>query len=376
MKQTIKATRPEMASYEEYVDEIRSVWDTGAMTNNGPKVQLFAEKLRAYTNCPNVELFVNGHASLAAAIKAMELPQGTEVLTSPFTFVSTPNAIEQCGLTPVFCDIDDTYNIDIDSIRRNITSRTSAIVTPHIFGIPCHVKEIESIAKEYGIKVIYDGAQAFGTKINGRNIAEFGDAVMFSFHAIKVFNAIEGGALAYRDAGLKAKLELYRNFGISYGATNDVEVSGFNAKMTEFSAAMGLVNLPHVEETIARRKQLARHYREVFEEIPGVETYRYEESIDYNYAYFPVVIDAGKTGMTRDEIWFALKENGVETRKLYDVLTCDYSFYKSKPYKRDIRYAREMTEKCLDFPMYSSLREEDVDYIGEVLKKEFGKKCF
>lgn len=375
MEKIIKATKPEMASYEEYIEEIKPIWETGSMTNNGPKTRLFREKLKAYTGCANLELFVNGHASLVTALKALELAEGTEVLTSPFTFASTTNAIEQCGLVPVFCDIDDTYNIDIDSIKRNLTVNTGAIVTPHIFGIPCHVEEIERIAREYGLKVIYDGAQAFGTKINGKNIAEFGDAVMFSFHAIKVFNAIEGGALTYQDAMLKEKLELYRNFGITYGSVNDVALSGYNAKMTEFSAAMGLVNLPHVEETIARRKQLAEHYKEVLEEIDGIGTYRYEENIDYNYAYFPVIIDAEKTGKTRDEIWDELRENGVETRKLYDRLTCDYTYYQRKAYRRDVRYAEEMTKKCLDFPIYSSLAEEDIDYIGKMLKTISKKVC-
>ena len=368
-KGILKAVQPEMASYKEYIDEIRDIWDTRNMTNNGLKVQMFAEKLRSYMGCANVDLFVNGHSSLTVALKALEIPKRMEVLTSPFTFVSTTNAIEQCGLIPVFCDIDDTYNIDIDSIKRNITSKTVAIVTPHIFGIPCHVEEIKKIAEEYNLKVVYDGAQAFGTKIKGKNIAEFGDMTMFSFHAIKVFNAIEGGELAYRDADLKEKLELYRNFGISYGDTNDVVLSGYNAKMTEFSAAMGLVNLPHVEKNIARRKQLAQHYKEVLESIHGFRLYQYEEQIDYNYAYFPVIIDSDKTGKTRDEIWKELRDNGVETRKLYDTLTCDYTFYKDKDYRRDVKYAKEMTTKCLDFPIYSSLEAEDIDYIGDALRK-------
>ena len=359
---------PEMASYELYVEEIKSIWNTGSMTNNGPKVRHFREELSKYMKCPNVELFVNGHSSILIALKALDFPQGGEVLTSPFTFVSTTNAIVQSGFVPVFCDIDETYNIDVDSIRRNITSKTCAIVTPHIFGIPCHVKEIEEIAKEYNLKVVYDGAQAFGTKINGKSIAEYGDATMFSFHAIKIFNAIEGGALVYKDMKLKEKLELYRNFGISYGTTNDVQVLGINAKMTEFSAAMGIINLPQLDGVIGRRKELAEHYRKVFDSIPGISIYPYEDHIDYNYAYFPVIVEAEKYGKTRDEVWNDLRQYHIETRKLYDTLTCDFSYYKDKSYKRDVKYATEMTRKCLDFPMYSSLMEEDIDYIGEMLQ--------
>lgn len=369
MERIIKASKPEMAPYEAYIEEIKSIWETGSMTNNGPKVIQLRDKLKEYTHCQNVDLFVNGHSAMLIALTSLELPEGGEVLTSPFTFVSTTNAIVQCGLSPVFCDIDDTYNIDIDSIRRNITLKTCAIVTPHIFGIPCHVQEIEEIAKEYNLKVVYDGAQAFGTKIDGKNIAEFGDVTMFSFHAIKVFNTVEGGALVYRNGELKEKLELYRNFGISYADTNDVVVGGINAKMTEFSAAMGLVNLPRVDDVIDRRKELAGYYQKVFKDIEGIRIYPYESDIDYNYAHFPIIIDAAKTGKSRDQIWEELGRNGIETRKLYDILTCDFSYYKDKPYRRDIRYAQEMTKKCLDFPMYSSLTEDDINYIGEILRK-------
>lgn len=372
MEKIIKATRPEMPSYEEYIAEIASIWDEGSMTNNGPKVQRLRKELCTYLRCANADLFVNGHTSSLIALKSLELPEGGEVLTSPFTFVSTTNAIIQVGLVPVFCDIDSTYNIDIDSLRRNITSKTCAIFTPHIFGIPCHVKEIEAIAQEYNLKVIYDGAQAFGTKIGGKNIVQYGDITMFSLHAIKIFNAVEGGLLTYKDVNLKQKFELYRNFGISYGDTNDVEVAGVNAKMTEFSAAMGLVNLPRVDGIIRRRKQLAEHYRKVMDGISGISTYPYEKSIDYNYAYFPVIIDKDKCGVSRDELWAELGKRNVGTRKLYDRLTCDFSCYRDKPYRRDVRFAVEMTKKCLDFPMYSSLTEEDIDYIGEVLKKIIG----
>lgn len=369
MQRIIKATKPEMASFEAYAEEIQSIWSEGCMTNNGPKVRKLREEIASYLKCSNIDLLVNGHTALLIALKVLELPQGGEVLTSPFTFVSTTNAIVQSGLEPVFCDIDDTYNIDLQSIKRNITNKTCAIVTPHIFGIPCHVEEIEKIATEYGLKVIYDGAQAFGTKINGKSVASYGDMTMFSFHAIKIFNAIEGGALVYRDESLREKLEVNRNFGITYGEINDVITDGINAKMTEFSAAMGLVNLPEVDYTIARRKELAEYYKEVFSSVPGISTYSYEECIDYNYAYFPVRIDSKKYGKTRDEVWLRLKECGVETRKLYDRLTCDFSYYKNKSYRRDVRYAKEMTGKCLDFPMYSSLEKEEIEYIGKCLRE-------
>lgn len=369
MKKIIKATMPEMASYEAYIEEIKSIWDDGAMTNNGPKARKFREELISYMGCENAEVFVNGHSALLAAIKSLDLPVGGEVLTSPFTFVSTTNAIVQCGLIPVFCDIDDSYNISVESIKRNITKNTCAIITPHIFGIPCHIDEIQKIADNYGIKVIYDGAQAFGTKVNGTNIGNFGDITMFSFHAIKIFNAIEGGALSYRDASLREKLELYRNFGIVYGETTDVAVEGFNAKMTEFSAAMGLVNLPYLDENIAKRKKLAEYYMKVLSEIPGINTYNYDRAIDYNYAYFPVLIDEKKTKKTRDQIREMLAAEGVQTRKLYDMLTCDYTIYRDADYKRDTKYAEQIAKKCIDFPIYTELTYDDIGRIGSILKE-------
>lgn len=369
MERIIKATRPEIATYEEYVKEIESIWDTGYMTNNGPKVKCLKETLSRFMGCQNLELYVNGHSALLIALTALGLPKCGEVLTSPFTFISTTNAIVQSGLTPVFCDIDETYNIAIESIRRNITPKVCAIVVPHIFGIPCHVEEIQNIAKEYNLKVIFDGAQAFGTKINGKNIGQFGDITMFSLHAVKIFNAIEGGILAYRDPELGPRLKLYKNFGIAYSSTNDVVIEGVNAKMTEFSAAMGLVNLPKLDSVIKRRKKLAEYYTEILNDINGIRTYSYESHIDYNYAYFPVIIDSEKAGKSRERIWSELKANGIETRKLYDVLTCDFSCYRNKNYRRDIKFATEIAKKCLDFPIYSSLTEEEINYIGKVLKK-------
>lgn len=359
----IRATKPEMASYEEYIAEISSIWDEGIMTNNGPKVQKFKKKLVSYMNCKNAEVFVNGHSAILIGIKALNLPVGSEVLTSPFTFISTTNAIIQCGLVPVFCDIDETYNISIESIKKNITLNTSAIIAPHIFGIPCHVKEIAEIAKQYDLKVIYDAAQAFGTKIDGINIGCFGDISMFSLHAVKVFNAIEGGVLTYIDPKLRDKMELYRNFGISYGDSQDVLLDGFNAKMTEFSAAMGLINLPYLDKNIEKRKKLVEYYIAAFSEIPGIVTYNYQKNIDYNYAYFPVMIEKEKIGKSRDEISAELRKSGIQTRKLYETLTCDYTFYCRKGYRRDTKFAEEIAMKCIDFPLYTDLKIQDINKI-------------
>lgn len=363
----IKATMPVMPAYDEYIEEIKSIWTTGIMTNNGEKTQAFKNALCQYMKHDKLDLFVNGHSALMLAIKAMALKG--EVITSPFTFVSTTNAIVQNGLTPVFADIDDSYNLNPDKLESLITEHTSAIIAPHIFGIPCDVERIKQIADRHNLKVIYDGAQAFGTKIRGKAIGTFGDATMFSFHAIKVFNSIEGGMLAYKDERLQRYLELYRNFGISYNeAGNDVEVIGMNAKMNEFQAAMGIVNLSLLEREIEKRKHIAQLYFQQIKDIEGITTYQYADHIDYNYGYFPIKIFA-EYGKSRDEVYECLKKNGIGSRKLYNVLTCDYSCYKDKGYKKETDYADKIKEICLDLPIYGQLTENEVSYICDTLRK-------
>ncbi len=366
-KVEIKATRPVMPELSSYVQEIQSIWASGIMTNNGEKVKKFGEMLADYLKCKNVDLFVNGHSALLLAIKAMDL-EG-EVITSPFTFVSTTNAIIQSGLTPVFGDIDESYNLCPDGIEELITSNTCAIITPHIFGIPCDVERIEEIAKKYGLKVIYDGAQAFGTRIKGKAVCAYGDITMFSFHAIKVFNSIEGGALVYQDSALHRSLELCRNFGVSYGEeSNDVLACGMNAKMNEFQAAMGIVNLPLHDTEVAKRKRLAQMYCECLKDIEGIHTYSYKKDIDYNYAYFPIKVTE-EYGMSRDELWKKLKGFGIETRKLYDKLTCDYSCYKNRDYVRKTEYADRIKDITLDLPMYGTLVDEEIIDICRIIKE-------
>ncbi len=366
MDRVIKPTQPVMPDMDKYIKEIGAIWDTGIMTNNGDKVNRLREMLADYMGCRNIDLFVNGHSALQIAIQALQL-EG-EAITSPFTFVSTTNAIIQNGLTPVFGDIDDTYNLSVESIEELVTDRTSAIITPHIFGIPCNVERIEEVAVKHNLKVIYDGAQAFGTKIRGKSIGCFGDVTMFSFHAIKIFNSIEGGMLSYKNMKLQRTFELYRNFGISYGEMGtDVEVVGMNAKMNEFQAAMGIVNLPGLDDEIKKRKGLAEAYCECLKDVTGVQTYPYDADIDYNYAYFPVRITEDY-GISRDELWLRLKEKGIGTRKLYDKLTCDYSCYQGTEYRRNSQYADKIKGMALDLPIYGTLSETDVAYICNEMK--------
>lgn len=362
MQLIIKPTQPSMPDYESYIKEIKDIWDTKILTNNGPKVQKFQKYIQKYLDCKNADLFVNGHSALMIAIRALNLHG--EVLTSPFTFVSTINAIVQNGLTPVFCDIDDSYNVDVRKLEAQITEKTCAIIVPHIFGIPCKVKTIEQLAEKYHLKVVYDGAQAFGTKIEGRHIGTYGDVTMFSLHAIKVYNSIEGGLLTYSDGSLHKQFELYRNFGIEYHeAENDVSVCGFNAKMNEFQAAMGILSLHLVEHEIEKRKALSQIYIQKLEQIEGITTYSYNKEINYNYAYFPVRILEKKFGLSRDKLFLRLKEKGIITRKLYSTLCCDYSCYKEKGFKGDVSHARLIAEEALDLPLYGTLLPEEVELI-------------
>lgn len=365
----IQATRPELPPYEAYTNEIRDIFETGHLTNNGIKLQKLREMLIERIGCENAELFVNGHAALVLAIEALGLPEGGEVLTSPFTFASTTNAIVQCKLEPVFCDIDDTYNISVESIHRNITEKTCAIVAPHIFGIPCAVNQIAEIAKQHNLKVVYDAAQAFGTKIDGIDIGCFGDVTMFSMHAIKVFNSVEGGLLTFRNFGLKERLEAARNFGFPQSDKENALLCGINAKMDEFRAAMGIVNLPYVDTNIGKRKRLAEKYADALSHIPGVTTYPYEGHISYNYAYFPVRIDQNAFGITRDELHKKLADRGIGTRKLYSTLTCDFKSFSDNAYRQDVSYARVLSDKSLDLPLYSALTESEIDYIAKAMEE-------
>ena len=366
MADIIKPTQPSLPDYDAYIREIKDIWDTKLLTNNGPKVRKLQHRIREYMGCRNADSFVNGHSALTIAIQALHL-QG-EVLTSPFTFISTTNAIVQNGLTPVFCDIDDSYNIDPKMLEEHISEKTSAIIVPHIFGIPCKIDEIERIAIKYQLKVVYDGAQAFGTKVSGKHIGRYGDITMFSLHAIKVFNSIEGGLLTYGDDTLQEAFSLYKNFGISYYETgSDVILPGINAKMNEFQAAMGILGLDLVEKEIETRKTLAHIYIDRLSGVEGIDTYPYEKGIDYNYAYFPVRIKEESFGIGRDELFSRLKKEGIITRKLYDTLCCDYSCYKERGYLLDVTHARKIAKEALDLPLYGTLQPGEVEHICDVI---------
>ena len=359
-------TRSSMPSMTEYIEEIASLWESHWLTNMGAEHRKLEEGIKAYLGVENVALFCNGHLALECALEAMGLPKGSEVITTPFTFASTVHAISRVGLVPVFADIrSDDYTIDPESIERLVTSRTSAIVPVHVYGNLCDVDTIQSIADSHGLKVIYDAAHAFGVKMGEKSVASFGDASMFSFHATKVFNTIEGGAVCFRDSSLYPLLNQWKNFGII--GPESVEYVGGNAKMNEFCAAMGVCNLRHVDSEIAKRGEVERRYREHLADVPGVRLVEPQPGITSNHAYMPVVFDEAAFGVGRNDVFAALDVAGVGARKYFYPLASDYDCYRSVYSSERTPVAKWVSDRVLTLPMYADLALENVDRICNVI---------
>ena len=362
MKQ-IQVTRSSMPEFEEYIEEIRELWDTHWLTNMGTKHKNLESQLLYYLNVPNITLFTNGHLALECIIAALDL-RG-EVITTPFTFASTTHAIVRNGLKPVFCDINpDDYTIDVEKIESLITEKTSAIIPVHVYGNVCDIEAIDRIAKKHNLKVIYDAAHTFGVTVNGQGVGTFGDASMFSFHATKVFNTIEGGAVTYNDSSIKQVLNDLKNFGITGPET--VEYVGGNAKMNEFQAAMGICNLRHVNGEIIKRKKVVERYIENLKDITGIKLSKEQVDVESNYAYFPVVFDGYK--MTRDGVFEKLKDNDIVARKYFYPLTNSFECYKDRYDVNETPVAKYIAERVLTLPLYADLALEDVDRICEIIK--------
>lgn len=363
MNKKIQVTRSSMPEFEEYIEEIRELWDTHWLTNMGTKHKNLESQLLDYLNVPNITLFTNGHLALECIIAALNL--SGEVITTPFTFASTTHAIVRNGLKPVFCDINpDDYTIDVEKIESLITEKTSAIIPVHVYGNVCDIEAIDRIAKKHNLKVIYDAAHTFGVTVNGQGIGTFGDASMFSFHATKVFNTIEGGAVTYNDSSIKQVLNDLKNFGITGPET--VEYVGGNAKMNEFQAAMGICNLRHVDGEIEKRKAVVYRYISNLGSIEGIKLSKVQEGVKPNYAYFPVVFDRYKK--TRDEIFEALKTQDIFARKYFYPLINDFDCYKNKYSSDDTPIAKYIADRVLTLPLYADLDLESVDRICEIIK--------
>ncbi len=363
---TINVTRSSMPDYEEYCEEIKELWDSRWLTNMGAKHVQLQKDLEKYLDTPHVTLYTNGHLALEHAIAAMNFPKGSEVITTPFTFVSTTHAIVRNGLVPVFCDVNDVdYTIDTTKIEALITEKTVAIVPVHVYGNLCNVEEIRRIADNHGLKVIYDAAHAFGVAKNGVGVANFGDAAMFSFHATKVFNTIEGGAVTFADDSLVRVLNDMKNFGIR--SSESVEYIGGNAKMNEFQAAMGICNLRHIDREIAKRKAVVERYRTNLGGIAGIRLCPDQEGVKHNYAYFPIVLDGYK--YSRDEVFNLLKEENIVARKYFYPLTNDIACYADMPTAgaEKTPVAKHLADRVLALPLYADLTQEDVDQICRII---------
>ncbi|MGL5414432.1 MAG: DegT/DnrJ/EryC1/StrS family aminotransferase [Clostridium sp.] len=364
LEEMILVTRSSMPEFDEYIAEIKELWDTHWLTNMGAKHKTLEKELKEYLDIENITLFTNGHLALENVITAFHFEKDSEVITTPFTFASTTHAIVRNGLKPVFCDINEVdYTIDTSKIESLITEKTCAIVVVHVYGNVCAVEEIEKIAKKYNLKVIYDAAHAFGVKVNGESIANFGDASMFSFHATKVFNTIEGGAVIYKDEKLKKVLDDIKNFGIT--GPESVEYIGGNAKMNEFQAAMGICNLRHIDKELEKRKKVVERYEENLKNIGGIKLVKPQKGVERNYAYFPVVFDNFK--LTRDEVFEKLKENNIIARKYFYPLTNSYECYKEKFICEETPVAENISSKVLTLPLYADLDLSIVDKICEII---------
>lgn len=371
MNRIIPVVRPSLPPLEEYVDQLKDIWNSGIITNQGPKHEELKRALTEYLEVPALTFFSNGHQALELGLESLHLKG--EVITTPFTFASTTQAILRNGLTPVFSDIrSDDYTIDPEMVEKQITDRTCAILGVHVYGNLCDVTALEEIGKRHGIPVIYDAAHAFGERYKGRAVGSYGDASMFSFHATKVFNTVEGGCWAYRDPAKEKELNALKQFGQIVG-TESTPYIGTNAKMTEVSAALGLCNLKHIGEYILKRRAVVERYRKNLKDIPGIQLCEEKPDTDYNYAYFPVVFKHEETGVSRDMISDALKAHGVLVRKYFYPLCSDFECVRDMGIVSNVPVAKYVSDRVLALPCYSDLALEDVDLICSLIRERLLK---
>ncbi len=364
MDKQIYVTRSSMPELEEYVEEIRDMWESHWLTNMGVKHKKLQAMLCEYMGVDSIELFTNGHMALELTLQAMNL-QG-EVITTPFTFASTTHAIVRNGLEPVFCDIDPvTFTIDTEKLESLITDRTCAILPVHVYGNICNMEEIERIAQKYGLKVIYDACHTFGETYKGKSLGAYGDASCFSFHATKVFNTIEGGAACYKDRKTGAALYELKNFGIQ--GPEEVSAVGANAKMNEFCAAMGICNLRHLEEEIEKRRRVSERYYDLLGGVDGLQLNVRQPEVRPNYAYFPIIVEERVFGASREEVYDALLKQGIVARKYFYPLTNTFSAFHGKYNVLETPVALHVSRRVLTLPIYSDLAPEDVDRISEIV---------
>lgn len=362
---SIYVTKSTLPPYEEYIEMIRPMWETHILTNMGIYHKRLETELKDFLQVPQISLVVNGHIALEMVLQAMDFPEGSEIITTPFTFISTTHAIIRSGMTPVFCDIKlDDFTIDESKIEALITDKTVAILPVHVYGNVCNYSAIDEIAKRNNLKVIYDAAHAFGETVDGVSVEGLGHASVLSFHATKVFNSIEGGAICFKDKELYEKLYYLKNFGIH--SEEIVEAVGANGKMNEFCAAMGLCNLKYVREEIRKREKITFCYDEMLSDRKDLSLRKRDARITYNYGYYPVLFSSGEQ---RNGVYNRLKENNIHSRKYFYPLTSDQQCFGETYREVDLKNARYAAERILTLPLYSDLVEKEIYKICDIIKR-------
>ncbi|MEY8709621.1 aminotransferase [Mangrovibacter phragmitis] len=363
----IYVTSPLLAPLDEFIPYLEEIWQNKQLTNGGPFHQQLEATLAEYLGVKHICLFSNGTLALLTALQALRIHG--EVITTPYSFVATSHTLLWNGLTPVFADIDpDTCNIDPGKIEQLITPATTAIVPVHCYGIPCDVERIQSIADAWGLKVIYDAAHAFGVKVDNQSILNFGDLSVLSFHATKVFNTFEGGAIICSDLKMKQRIDFLKNFGFLDETT--VVAPGINAKMNEVQAAFGLVQLKHIDAGLAKREEIYQRYRKYLDAIDGIESFSVPESVEWNYPYYPISVESNY-GLTRDELYEQFKTIDVYARRYFYPLISSFSMYRGFPSADESKLpiANEVAKKILCLPIYPDLTEEDQMKIINFIKE-------
>ncbi len=358
-KDLITVTSPLLPNLDDFYEELKKIWDSKWITNNGSYHKQLEAALAEYLGVPYVSLFTNGTLPLLTALQALRITG--EVITTPYSFVATTHSIWWNGCKPVFVDIDPkTGNIDPDKIEAAITPKTTAIMPVHVYGKPCDTQRIQEIADRYGLKVIYDAAHAFGVKVNGESILNAGDMSTLSFHATKVYNTIEGGAMIMHDEKTKKRIDDLKNFGFHDEVT--VVGPGINSKMDEMRSAYGLLNLKQVDSAIEARHQVAIKYRDALKNVDGITYFEDMEGVRHNYSYFPIFIDAEKYGMTRDELYFKMKDANVLGRRYFYPLISEFSTYRGCPGadRTNLPNAHKMADSVICLPMHHALSENDI----------------
>ena len=365
----ITVTSPLLPSLDEFMPYLQDIWSRKWLTNNGYYHQELEKALCEYLKVPYISLFTNGTLPLLCALQALR--NTGEVITTPYSFVATTHSLWWNGIKPVFVDIDpETCNIDPEKIEDAITPRTTAIMPVHVYGKPCDTDRIQAIADKYGLKVIYDAAHAFGVKVNGESILNAGDISTLSFHATKVYNTIEGGALVCHDEKTKKRIDYLKNFG--FAGETEIVAPGINGKMDEIRSAYGLLNLKQVDTAIEARHQIAIKYRKILRNIKGLHFMEDIPGVRHNYSYFPIFVDAEKYGMTRDELYFKMKEQNVFGRRYFYPLISEFSTYRGLDSARldNLPVAHKIANSVICLPMYAGLSEDDINRILIVLSGE------